>query len=52
VKLAAYYLIVSLAYGILYAVAPRLAEGAVVGFVSLMLLAPAMYGEYLRLRRH
>jgi hypothetical protein len=52
VKLAAYYLVVSLAYAILYAVKPRVAEGALVAYVSLLLLVPAMYSEFLRIRRH
>jgi hypothetical protein len=51
VKLAVYYLIVSVAYGLLYAVRPELAKSAVVGFVAVMLLIPAVYDEFLRVRR-
>jgi hypothetical protein len=51
VKLAVYYLLVSVAYGTLYAVRPEAARSAVVGFVALLLLVPAVYGEFLRIRR-
>lgn len=50
VKLAMYYLLVSAAFACLSAVSPGIADGAVVAFIA-MLLVPAMYAEFLRVRR-
>jgi hypothetical protein len=50
VKLALYYLAVSVAFAALSTVDPRVADGAVVSFIALLLI-PAVYAETLRIRR-
>lgn len=49
--LVAFYLLVSLAYYCLSIVAPSVATSAIVGFVAVLLLVPAAYSEWLRIRR-
>jgi hypothetical protein len=50
VKLFVFYLLVSVAFACLSFAAPEAADAAVVGFIAL-LLVPAVYAEYLRIRR-
>lgn len=50
VKLAMYYMLVSLAFFVLSVAAPDVADAAVVGFIGL-LLVPACYSELLRVRK-
>jgi hypothetical protein len=50
VKLAVFYLLVSISYGCLSFVAPDVADAAVVAFIALLLI-PAMYAEALRIWR-
>jgi hypothetical protein len=50
VKLFVFYLLVSVAFACLSFAAPEVADAAVVGFIAL-LLVPAVYAEYLRIRR-
>jgi hypothetical protein len=50
VILAAFYLLVSAGFACLSAVAPQVADAAVVAFIALLLI-PAGYAEYLRVRR-
>lgn len=49
-KLVAYYLLISLAFAALSVAAPDIAEGLVVFFIAL-LMVPAVYDEWLRVRR-
>lgn len=49
-KLAVYYLLVSIAFAALSRVDPDVASSAVVAFIALLLI-PAGYAEVLRIRR-
>lgn len=48
--LVAYYATISLVYFVLNFIDSRVADGAVVAFIAL-LMAPACYSEYRRVRR-